>query len=144
MVLDFHNYRVKNRCMIKRTIFNAIEKHLKVPEMTVLIGPRQVGKTYLMKLLQKSLSANGEKTVFLNLDGESDIQLPYKFIISGSGSLDLKARIKESMTGRKQIFNIDPISFEEFVQYKTEYAYRDRLDDFFAIERAKTQSLLEE
>ena len=54
--------------MIKRTILVALEKHLSAPEMTVLIGPRQVGKTYLMQLLQDRLKAKDEKTVFLNLD----------------------------------------------------------------------------
>lgn len=175
--------------MIKRAIFNAIEKHLIEPEMTILIGPRQVGKTYLMQLLQDHLKAKEEKTVYLNLDvddhkqffvsqsalinyirlqvGETrayvfideiqrkedvglflkgiyDTTLPYKFIISGSGSLDLKAKIKESMAGRKQIFYIDPVSFEEFVNYKTEYKYEDRLHDFFSIETNRTQNLLEE
>ncbi len=189
MVLDFLKYGVKIEVMIKRAIFNAIEKHLIEPEMTVLIGPRQVGKTYLMQLLQDHLKSKEEKTVFLNLDvddhkqfflsqsalinyirlqvGETrayvfideiqrkedaglflkgiyDMNLPYKFIISGSGSLDLKAKIKESMAGRKQIFYIDPVSFEEFVNYKTEYKYENKLDDFFSIEANRTQALLEE
>lgn len=175
--------------MIKRAIFTSIEKHLAEPEMTVLIGPRQIGKTYLMQLLQDRLKAKEEKTVFLNLDvddhkqffasqttlinylrlqigeerafvfideiqrkedaglflkGIYDMHLPYKFILSGSGSLDLKAKMKESMAGRKQIFYIDPISFEEFVNYKTEYKYEKKLQDFFAIETTRTQSLLEE
>ena len=175
--------------MIKRTILVALEKHLSAPEMTVLIGPRQVGKTYLMQLLQDRLKAKDEKTVFLNLDiddhkqffvsqstlinyirlqiGESrafvfideiqrkenaglflkgiyDMHLPYKFIVSGSGSLDLKSKIKESMAGRKQLFFIEPISFEEFVHYKTDYQYEDKLHDFFALEQTRTQRLLEE
>lgn len=175
--------------MIKRTIFTALENHLSEPEMTVLIGPRQVGKTYLMKLLQNHLEAKGEKTVFLSLDIEDhkqffvsqtalmnyvrlqageertfvfideiqrkedaglflkgiyDMHLPYKFIISGSGSLDLKAKIKESIAGRKQLFIIEPISFEEFVNFKTDSKYEDRLQNFFAIEAARAQSLLEE
>lgn len=175
--------------MIKRAIFTSIEKHLAEPEMTVLIGPRQVGKTYLMQLLQDHLKTKEEKTMFLNLDvddhkqffvsqsalinylrlqvgderafvfideiqrkedaglflkGIYDMHLPYKFILSGSGSLDLKAKMKESMAGRKQIFYIDPVSFEEFVNYKTEYKYEEKLQDFFAIEATRTQSLLEE
>ena len=175
--------------MIKRTVLNDLNQHLTAPEMTVLIGPRQVGKTYLMQVLQNQLEKRGEKTVFLSLDVEEhkqffrsqsalinylhlqagdskayifideiqrkvdaglflkgiyDMQLPYKFIVSGSGSLDLKARIKESMAGRKQLFTIEPISFEEFVNFKTEYKYEDRLQDFFSIEEIKTQNLLDE
>lgn len=175
--------------MIKRTVFSALEKHLAEPEMTVLIGPRQAGKTYLMRLLQKQLEEKGAKTVFLNLDiddhkpfftsqsalinyihlqagntkayvfideiqrkedaglylkGIYDQNLPYKFIVSGSGSLDLKAKIKESMAGRKQLFLIEQISFKEFVNFKTNYAYEDRLQEFFSIEKARTQDMLSE
>lgn len=175
--------------MIKRTIFNDIETHLKETEMTVLIGPRQVGKTYLMRLLQKQLEEKRVKTVFLNLDidddkpfftsqsalinyihlqaggarayvfideiqrkedaglflkGIYDQNLPYKFVVSGSGSLDLKAKIKESMAGRKQLFLIEQISFKEFVNFKTNYQYENRLQEFFSIEKTRTQSLLEE
>ena len=108
-------------------------------------GPRQVGKTYLMRLLENNLKTKEAKTIFFNLDVEHDKQfftsqtalinyirlqvgetqafvfideiqrkkdaglflkgiydmnLPYKFIVSGSGSLDLKARMKESL-GKK-------------------------------------------
>jgi uncharacterized protein len=72
------------------------------------------------------------------------MQTPYKFIISGSGSLELKAKIVESMAGRKQLFTIDPVSFEEFVDFKTNYQYEDRLNDFFKLEEAKTARLLSE
>lgn len=175
--------------MIKRTILSNLEEHLTRAEMTVLIGPRQVGKTYLMQILQERLKEKGEKTVFLSLDNQEnkklfvtqdallnyirlqvgdtkayvfideiqrkedaglflkgmyDMNLPYKFIISGSGSLDLKARVKESMAGRKQLFEIEPVSFEEFVNFKTNYQYAVQLKDFFSIETSRTQNLLEE
>lgn len=175
--------------MIKRSILTDLEKHLAEPEATVLIGPRQVGKTYLMKLMQDRLLQNGQQTVFLNLDidadkeffasqnklidylrlklgnsrgyvfideiqrqenaglflkGIYDMQLPYKLIVSGSGSLDLKAKIKESMAGRKQVFVINPISFEEFVNFRTDYQYEDKLQDFFSIEGTRLQGFLEE
>lgn len=175
--------------MIKRTITQSLERHLVEKEMTVLIGPRQVGKTYLMKYLEGKLKEKGEKTLFLNLDiddhrpffdsqgqlisyielqvgkekayvfideiqrkenaelflkGIADMDLPYKFIISGSGSLELKAKISESMAGRKRMFTIDPISFKEFINFRTEYKYEDRLGEFFALEKDKTQRFLEE
>lgn len=175
--------------MIKRTITLSLEKHLAEKEMTILIGPRQVGKTYLMRYLEAKLKEKGEKTVFLNLDidehkpffdsqhklvsyielqigkaggyifideiqrkenaelflkGIADMNLPYKFIISGSGSLELKAEIQESMAGRKRMFIIDPISFKEFVNFKTDYRYEDQLKDFFSLEEMKAKRLLEE
>ena len=60
--------------MIKRTIFHSLEKHLNEPEITVLMGPRQVGKTYLMRLLENNLKTKEAKTIFLNLDVEHDKQ----------------------------------------------------------------------
>lgn len=176
--------------MIKRTIFPAIEEHLSVPHViTILTGPRQVGKTYLMKVLEEKQKKKGEKTIYLNLDydehfplfesqgklidylklqigegkayifideiqrkeeaelflkGLYDMNLPYKFILSGSGSLELKSKIPESMAGRKRFFTVNPLSFEEFLNAKTEYRYEDKLKDFFAIEQRQTQSLFEE
>ena len=175
--------------MIKRNILKRLENHLSLPETTVLIGPRQVGKTYLMRVLQKGLEEKGEKTVFFNLDvlehkpffetqtalinyirlqvgegkayvfideiqhkenaglflkGLYDMQVAYKFIVSGSGSLDLKAKIKESGAGRKQLFYIGSINFEEFVNFKTNYKYEGRLQDFFELQEIQTQLLLEE
>lgn len=175
--------------MIKRSILPALEEHLAEPEITFLIGPRQVGKTYLMEILQQRLKNQGEKTVFLSLDindhkqlfisqnklvsyltiqlgstksyvfideiqrkenaglflkGIYDMHLPFKLIVSGSGSLDLKAKIKESMAGRKRLFVIDPISFEEFANFKTEYRYGEKLQDFFALMEAEAIRILEE
>ena len=175
--------------MIKRSILPDLREHLSEKEMTILIGARQVGKTYLMRLLEEELKQKGEKTLFLNLDieahkliftsqaklisyielqlgkekayvfideiqkknnaeiflkGIADMELPYKFIISGSGSLELKAKVKESMAGRKRMFIIDPISFEEFVDFRTDYRYRAKLQDFFALMEAETTQLLEE
>lgn len=175
--------------MIKRKIFNTLQEHLPSDQMTILIGPRQVGKTYLMRALQEQLEEKGEKTVWLNLDNEEDKQrfasqaqllayielqvgkkravvfidevqrkedaglflkgvfdmnTPYKFVVSGSGSLELKAAIPESMAGRKQLFTIDPVSFEEFVNYKTSYQYENKLAIFFALEEERTARLLSE
>lgn len=175
--------------MIKRTVLKTIEDHLKAPEMTVLTGPRQVGKTYLLRLLEESLQKKGEKTVYLNLDYEKDMprvktqetlvdylrlqvgegkayvfideiqrkkdteiflkglydmNLPYKFILSGSGSIELKSKIVESLAGRKRFFQIDPLSFEEFVNYRTDYRYEEKLPDFFTVLKSQADALLEE
>jgi uncharacterized protein len=78
------------------------------------------------------------------LKGVYDLNLPYKFIISGSGSLDLKEKIHESLAGRKRIFELGTVSFEEFVDFKTEYKYSQKMEDFFAVEKEKSLSLLRE
>lgn len=80
----------------------------------------------------------------LFLKGLQDLGLPYKLIVSGSGSVDLKARVKESMLGRKRLYEVYPLSLLEFVNYRTGYRYQDRLADFFELERENSTSLLME
>ncbi len=41
-----------------------------------------------------------------------------KIIASGSSSLEITKRIKEALTGRKRVFNIYPLNFEEFLEFK--------------------------
>lgn len=175
--------------MIKRLLFDKLKNHLSKKEISLIIGPRQSGKTTLMLLLKDYLLKSKEKVVFFNLDVESDriyfssqeklinkiklelgsnkgyvfideiqrkenaglflkgiydLNLQYKFIISGSGSLDLKEKIHESLVGRKRIFMLTTVNFIEFVNYRTEYRYEDRIFDFFKIENSKTNELLNE
>ncbi len=174
--------------MIKRKIEVEIASHLKEKEISLLTGPRQVGKTTIMETLRRKLNNLGEKTVFLSLDWEQDrsffqsqsallqkvkleigptgyvfideiqrkenaglflkglwdMDLPYKLIVSGSGSLELKEKIHESLMGRKRLFEISPISFEEFSHYKTEYRYEKNLHSFFSLHPDKTLELLNE
>ncbi len=78
------------------------------------------------------------------LKGIYDQNLSYKFIVSGSGSHELKEKIHESLAGRKRLIELSAISFEEFVNFRTDCQYEDRLDDYFQIETEKTALLLEE
>jgi len=175
--------------MIKRKLYSELIDHLEHKEMSIIVGPRQAGKTTLMELLKTHLEKRGERTLFLNLDiewdrphfesqaalirkiqlelgqlrgyvfideiqrkedaglflkGLFDLQLPYKFILSGSGSLELKQKIDESMVGRKRLFELSTVSFEEFVDYRTGYRYEAKLTDFLEIEKDKAMQLLTE
>ncbi len=175
--------------MIQRTLFTELKNHLRKKEISFIVGPRQAGKTTLMLLLKKYLEEEGERTVFLNLDVESekqfftsqinliekiklelgekggfvfideiqrkedagvflkgiyDMGLSYKFIISGSGSVELKEKIHESLAGRKRVFELGTLSFEEFVNFKTGYKYADKLLEYFEVEKDKTSQLLDE
>jgi predicted AAA+ superfamily ATPase len=60
--------------IIKRDLFEELKNHLSAKEISLIIGPRQVGKTTLMLLLKEYLEKKGEKTLFLNLDVEVDKQ----------------------------------------------------------------------
>jgi len=175
--------------MIKRKLFPELVSHLPQKEISIIIGPRQAGKTTLMDMLREHLDKRGERTLYLNLDiewdrphfdsqsallrkielelgkergyvfideiqrkenaglflkGLFDLKLPYKFIVSGSGSLELKEKIHESLVGRKQLFELTTIAFDEFVHHKTGYKYKENLAGFLEIEKDKTHQLLME
>ena len=175
--------------MIKRRLYKDLKEHLSKKEISLIIGPRQAGKTTLMMMLKEYLTKNNEPNLFFNLDigndlfyfqsqakllkkieleldnkrgfifideiqrkenaglflkGLFDMDLPYKFIVSGSGSLELKEKIHESLAGRKRVFKLNTLSFEEFVNYKTNEKYKGKLNDYFKIESENVITLLEE
>lgn len=171
--------------MIDRKIKDKIVESLKLKEITVLIGARQVGKTTVLKeiisklnnvlyfnldieqdnihfssqeifLRKIQLEVGSEKAyVFIDeiqqkedagrfLKGLYDMDLPYKFVVTGSGSIELKEKISEALTGRKYMIEMSTVSFEEFVDYKTKYKYKKRLDAFFDVEKEQTKLLLAE
>ncbi len=45
-----------------------------------------------------------------------DLRLPLKFILTGSSSLDIRTKTHEPLTGRKQVFCIEALSFSEYVK----------------------------
>ncbi len=80
----------------------------------------------------------------LFLKGIYDSNPELKLIISGSGSLELKEKIKESLAGRKRVFELTPVNFYEFSEYKTDYKYSGRMDTFYNTEPDATLNLLYE
>ncbi|MFB6197459.1 MAG: ATP-binding protein, partial [Halobacteriaceae archaeon] len=69
------------------------------------------------------------------LKGLYDRGLPYNLIVSGSGSIELTADVKESLVGRKRVFQLPTV---------TDYQYTDRLDEYFEVEVERTRSLLDD
>ena len=57
--------------IIKRNILNQLQQELTQPEILILLGPRQVGKTTLLKMLQESCEQKGKKTAFFDLEQPS-------------------------------------------------------------------------
>jgi len=78
------------------------------------------------------------------LKGLYDMELPYKFIVTGSGSIELKEKINEALTGRKQLIEMSSVTFCEFVNYKTNNKYHNRLDSYFEVEKEQTEIFLKE
>ncbi|HPI37445.1 MAG TPA: ATP-binding protein [Ignavibacteriaceae bacterium] len=51
---------------IKRALYKEIEDHLNKKEISLIVGPRQVGKTTLILELLEKLKKKGEKVVYLS------------------------------------------------------------------------------
>jgi len=174
---------------IQRNSIKEIAKHLESNEITMLVGPRQAGKTTIMLHIKEQLDKQGAKTLHLNIDrddhriyfnsqtdlvnyltlyfgtekgylfideiqrindaglflkGIYDRNLPYKMIVSGSGSLELKEKIHESLAGRKRIFEIPTITFFEFINYKTHYQFINKIHNFFQYDKTLPETLIQE
>jgi len=175
--------------MIKRWCYEKIKKHaFEAKEVTMVIGPRQSGKTTLLRQLMEEMKKDGRKVMYLNLDYELDKQffesqiilidkikndignegtvfideiqrkgnagiflkgiydmdLGYKFVVTGSGSFELNEKIVESMAGRKRLFELNSLSFKEFVDYKTDYRYVEKYDLLQRFESDKLSLMLQE
>lgn len=171
--------------MIARKIKKKIVDSLKLKEITILIGARQIGKTTILKEIIKELGNTlyfnldieqdnkyfnsqqeflnkiqlevGSKKAYIFIDeiqrkedaglflkGLYDMDLPHKFIATGSGSIELKEKIGEALTGRKYLIEMSSVNFDEFVDYKTKYKYTKRLVAFYSVEKLKTKLLLDE
>lgn len=175
--------------LIKRYMFHDLITHLSQKEISLIVGPRQAGKTTIMLQLQEHLKKKKEKTLFLSLDFERDMpdfksqntlldriklevgsrrgyvfideiqrkenaglflkglydmKTPYKFIISGSGSVELEEKVHESLAGRKRMFELLTVSLKEFINYRTGYKYENRLDEYFRIKKIESLRLLME
>ncbi|MFW5656909.1 MAG: ATP-binding protein [Bacteroidota bacterium] len=86
-----------------------------------------------------------KKNAGVFLKGLYDQNLPYKLIVTGSGSLELKEKIHESLAGRKRTFEMMPVSFREFVNYRTNYKYKEnQIMTFLEIEPEQRRILLNE
>jgi len=87
-------------------MFNELVTHLGAKEISLIIGPRQAGKTTVMLELKGYLDQKGEKTLFLNLDYEAD-----KIFFNSQNELIRKLDLE---LGRKKSFVfIDEIQRKE-------------------------------
>src|SRR4030066_340053 len=91
---------MKELKVIERIYNPHLRKSLDDPLITVLIGPRQSGKTTSINSLYDKYSPR------------------LKIIISGSSSLELLDRTAETLAGRVQILRIYPFSMSEASLYE--------------------------
>lgn len=151
---------------ILRDITTESQKYWDREEILIFIGPRQAGKTFILKQIKSELEKRGSSCFFLDLEDPEylgilnqspknlfkiftadserknfifidEIQyldnpsnfLKYifdehrdnvKLIVSGSSAFYLDRKFKDSLAGRKKIFNIFTLSFREFLRFKKE------------------------
>ncbi len=167
---------------IERPIVNRILSEVGTQDIFLLVGPRQAGKTTILKQIQKHLDQNGEQTFFLNLEDPDYLRLlnetpknlfkivpvdlhkqravvfldevqylhdPSRFlkffydeykeriklIASGSSAFYIDEKFRDSLAGRKKIFTIHTLSFEEFLLFKNAGALATRLSVLTLSER---------
>lgn len=149
---------------IERAITKELVKWLDEPEILILAGARQVGKTSILYQLIDWLLRSGRaepagiyyfnldlagisefledqgrllrfldvekrRNIFVFIDevqrlpnpgifikALQDLRLQLKFILTGSSSLDIRTKSHEALTGRKQVFHIEALSFSEYVK----------------------------
>ena len=148
--------------LIKRAILKEIERWLGSRKILVLNGARQVGKTTILRELERKLKAENKNCVYLNLesfqvadrlndnpdnifDFAQDKSLFYyilideiqildqpsrflkylydtceniKLVATGSANLEIKAKLQDSLAGRKITFFINPLSLDEILDYE--------------------------
>ena len=158
---------------IKRKLEARLLQNLMRAEAMVLVGPRQVGKTTMLRHLQGLLEKRGEITFFINLEKKQflsllnenpenlfkltgnlpdrkvyviidEIQYLYdpsnflkyiydeyadriKLIVSGSSAFYIDQKFKDSLSGRKRLFELMVLDFREFLEFK---GYGEMLDLF--------------
>jgi predicted AAA+ superfamily ATPase len=141
--------------MIKRNILSKLQQELSQPEILILLGTRQVGKTTLLRMLEDYARQKRLKTAFFDLEqpqvladfnrpdkeivqiiieaGEVvfidefqyvrniskilkaifDSKKKLKIICSGSSSLEIHKHLKESLAGRRFLYRIYPLEYDE-------------------------------
>lgn len=156
--------------MIRSKALQTLREHLIKPQHTIIIGPRQIGKTTLVKQLAAILKQEDELCYFVTFEDPTILeainkhpenifnytQLPselpdhqrlyliidevqyaqepsnflkllydkyapkLKIIATGSSAFYIDKGFKDSLAGRKKVFEFFPLSFEEFLHFKGE------------------------
>jgi len=156
--------------MKRSEVLLILKEHLTKPQHSILIGPRQVGKTTVVKQLAGILEEQGAHHYFLTFEDPAVLEainqhpenifnytsLPsamppgeklyliidevqyaknpsnflkllydkyrdqVKVIATGSSAFYIDKSFKDSLAGRKKVFELFPLSFDEFLHFKQE------------------------
>lgn len=75
----------------------------------------RIGKGKLFVFVDE---AQRVKNAGIFFKGIYDLNLPVKLVLTGSSSLEIRAKIHESLAGRKRLFHLYPFSFQEYLSTK--------------------------
>lgn len=151
---------------IIRDVAIKARKYLKNDDILLFIGPRQAGKTTILRQIEDILKKDNAVVYFLNLEDVEYLELlnrtpknifkifpmdlskrsfvfidevqylanpsnflkylydehkgKIKLLVSGSSAFYIDKKFKDSLAGRKKIFNVPTLSFREFLRFKSE------------------------
>ncbi len=151
---------------IERDITQRARKYLANDQIMLFTGPRQAGKTTILKQIKEGLEKDKQTCHFLNLEDPDYLTLlnetpknlfkiltldlekrnfvfvdeiqylinptnflkflydeyrgKLKLIVSGSSAFYLDEKFKDSLAGRKMIFEVRTLSFHEFLRFQNE------------------------
>lgn len=150
--------------LLSRNILPSILDNLPFKEFVIITGPRQCGKTSLLRLIEENLRLKGEPIFYLTLEDPAVLKrlnehpenlfsvLPQKsqkmyvlideiqyladptnflkynydlhneqvkIICTGSSAFYVDQNFKDSLAGRKLIYNLFTLSFDEFLYFKS-------------------------
>lgn len=155
--------------MIERLIFPKLLEEISQPEIVILLGPRQVGKTTLLRQVAQFAKKQGLPATLYDLE-QPDVLAAFnvpdrdiiaklanskslvlidefqylqnaskvlkaiydsgqklKIFCSGSSSLEIHKHLKESLAGRRLLFQIYPLSFAELSRSRRGFSTNDYL-----------------
>ena len=104
LYLDFE--RIENRILFNQSSYNDIERGLQALGLSLT-------EPAVLALDEIQLVPNSPSVIKSLYDTYG-----VKFIVTGSSSFYLKNHFSESLAGRKQIFEMYPLDFEEFLLFK--------------------------
>lgn len=186
--------------MTRAKALQTLKDHLIKPQHTIVIGPRQIGKTTLVKQLAAGLKQQNELCYFITFEDPAILdainnhpenifnytQLPaelsvhqrlyiiidevqyakepsnflkllydkyapkLKIIATGSSAFYIDRSFKDSLAGRKKVFEFSPLSFDEFLHFKgedkliAEWEQLIKRKDYKGIHKNKIDALFDE
>ncbi len=116
LYLDFE--RIENRVLFNQTSYNDIERGLTVLGLDLT-------KPAVLALDEIQLVPNSTSVIKSLYD-----QYGIKFLVTGSSSFYLKNHFSESLAGRKQIFEMWPLDFQEYLDFKGVDSSRIQIERF--------------